>query len=78
MPTQLKTLGDSAFSNNNLKVTLPSHLEVLGTAFVDNSELSKITFSEGLKEIRGASYSGLSAFSGTSIKSVVLPKVLKK
>ena len=78
-PTQLKTLGDNAFSNNNLKeVTLPSHLEVLGTAFVDNSELSKITFSEGLKEIRGAFYSSLSAFSGTSIKSVVLPKSLEK
>ena len=79
LPTQLKTLGDNAFSNNNLKeVTLPSHLEVLGTAFVDNSELSKITFSEGLKEIRGAFYSSLSAFSGTSIKSVVLPKSLEK
>ena len=79
LPTYLKTLGDYAFSNNNLKeVTLPSHLEVLGTAFVDNSELSKITFSEGLKEIRGTSYSSTSAFSGTSIKSVVLPKSLEK
>ena len=79
LPTYLKTLGDHAFSNNNLKeVTLPSRLEVLGTAFVDNSELSKITFSEGLKEIRGASYSSPSAFSGTSIKSVVLPKSLEK
>ena len=79
LPTYLKTLGDHAFSNNNLKeVSLPSRLEVLGTAFVDNSELSKITFSEGLKEIRGASYSSPSAFSGTSIKSVVLPKSLEK
>ena len=79
LPTYLKTLGDHSFSNNNLKeVTLPSRLEVLGTAFVDNSELSKITFSEGLKEIRGASYSSPSAFSGTSIKSVVLPKSLEK
>ena len=79
LPTHLKTLGDSAFSNNNLKeVTLPSHLEVLGTAFIDNSELNKITFSEGLKEIRGDHYRELSTFSGTAIKSLVLPKSLEK
>ena len=79
LPTHLKTLGDSSFSNNNLKeVTLPSNLEVLGTAFVDNSSLSKITFSEGLKEIKGSSNLRLSAFSGTAIKSVVLPKSLEK
>ena len=51
---------------------------MLGTAFVDNSSLSKITFSEGLKEIKGSSNLRLSAFSGTAIKSVVLPKSLEK
>ena len=81
LSAHLKKLGDEAFSNNHLKeVALPSQLEVLGTAFINNSELSKITFSEGLKELKGYSdgYQNRSAFDGTAIKSLVLPKSLEK
>lgn len=75
LPPQLEEIGTSSFYGciELTKITIPSSVKIIrGSAFENCFNLESVTLSEGIREI------GTEAFKRTNLKSLNIPKSVKK